>query len=243
MDVEKIIGELESLIRAALQRKPSGDAVKLAEMVKDWEGAMADEDFRSKYHLHSKQIVGKCLEQLADSILAQAKSAAGDTKEELCECGHVKSCHSPNCVILGNLCRCNKFKARVPAADLLTAEERKAMEDERSVIATSICPKRKAIFSALDRLAPAPSAATPDPFAKWGKYGEDWAVFESTMSPYTFFERDSDKMCQALPKGGGWARGEHSGIAYMRTQNYWPMKTESEARAFLAQHPLPTEMQ
>ncbi len=75
--------------------KSSGDAVRLAEMVK-------------------KQMIGDgtrvAIEDLADSILAQA--AAGETKQELV----VK-----NCTFSGGMTLQQEFAARVPAADLLTA--------------------------------------------------------------------------------------------------------------------------
>ncbi len=57
---------------------------------------------------------------------ASTEGSAGVRGEggELCKCGHIKNCHQPNCIILGNLCSCERFQpviADSPPADLTAA--------------------------------------------------------------------------------------------------------------------------
>ncbi len=128
--------DYNTIIRAARQRKPSGDAVKLAEMVQD--------NFHINAHEWNKAM------GLVDSILTQA----GDNKEyEVTQDSGARM----------NQLLSDRDNARVPAADLLTAEER----DNAEKIASSgshafWSAPAVSVAVALLRLAPAPSAATPD---------------------------------------------------------------------------------
>ncbi len=134
-DANSLRDDYNTLIRAARQRKPSGDTITLAKWIK-----------KNLLNMDEKCSCDSCTgrrlaHNFADSILAQAAAADSVAKE----------------IITAS----TEGVARVPAADLLTPTQRHWIEREREYCRD---PKSHTMFQIIDRLAPARSAATPDPF-------------------------------------------------------------------------------
>ncbi len=127
--MHKVHEDLQPLIRAARQRgKVSADAVKLAEMVKDLED-LTVKDWLAKYgqagDTYSSYVFNQLATPLCNSILAQAaavETASIDRGLAQLHAGEVSN--GPDLDAGDELVRqINKNVPRVPAADLLTAEE------------------------------------------------------------------------------------------------------------------------
>ncbi len=137
------------VLRAARQRKPSGDAVRLAWMVKDRFGSMSNADFAKKWNVTIGSI-GAAMMRVADSIIAQ--SVAGETKP------FIEQNYKNTGIQEISLISRPDDAARVPAADLLTADERAEIESLRSGPLRK--DSRAALFVGMaDRFAPKPEMA------------------------------------------------------------------------------------
>ncbi len=212
------------VLRAARQRgKVSGDAVKLAQA---WKTRFSKCFSTAEYATFG---------MIADSIIAQA--AAAETKPTSAIAQHRKDDPA-----LDGDC---ESVARVTPADLLTAEERRDVDESRKWFSDSgegwVTIMRKII----DRLAPRPATDKPaDPFAGWGKYGTDWMMSPAPMGyRYLYIYRNSAWMFNTEKWRSMPEMTSNDEADWKRHNPGEMMLSETEARIFLLAHPLPVEMQ